>query len=45
MYNCAPLYFCLDLFGIGRVIVLDLLKLFNFQLESHVAQKVFDKDL
>jgi hypothetical protein len=42
MCNCAPGYFCLDLFSIFRVIALDLENVCNFQLVSHVTQKGFD---
>jgi hypothetical protein len=40
--SCAPGYFCVDIFSILRVIALDLVKIYNFPLVSHVAQKVFD---
>jgi hypothetical protein len=42
MCSCAPGYFHLDIYSIFRVIALDLLKFCNFQLVSHVTQKVFD---
>jgi hypothetical protein len=52
MCSCAPRYFRLDIFSIFRVIALDfsifrvialdLVKFCNFQLVSHVTQKVFD---
>jgi hypothetical protein len=42
MCSCAPGFFHLDIFSIFRVIALDLVKFCNFQLVSHVTQKVFD---
>jgi hypothetical protein len=39
MCSCAPGYFCVDIL---RVIALDLVKIYNFQLVSHVTQKVYD---
>jgi hypothetical protein len=42
MCSYAPGYPRLDLFSIFRVIALDLVKICNFELVSHVAQKVFD---
>jgi hypothetical protein len=42
MWMCAPGDSLVDLFCFVRVIALDLVKKFNFQLMSHVAQKVFD---
>jgi hypothetical protein len=44
MCSCAPRYFRLDLFGIFRVFALDLVKICNFQLVSHVTKKVFDQE-
>jgi hypothetical protein len=41
MCSCAPGYFRLDLLCIFRVFALDLVKICNFQLVSHVSQKVF----
>jgi hypothetical protein len=41
MCSCANGYFGVDLFSIFRVIALDLLKICNFQLVSHVTQKEF----
>jgi hypothetical protein len=40
--SCAPGYFRVDTFSIFRVIALDLVKICNFQLVSHVTQKGFD---
>jgi hypothetical protein len=42
MCSCALWYFRVDLFSIFRVIALGLVKICNFQLMSHVTQKVFD---
>jgi hypothetical protein len=42
MCSCAPAYFRVDIFGILRVIAIDLVKIYNFQHVSHVSQKVFD---
>jgi hypothetical protein len=42
MCSCANGYFGVDLFSIFRVIALDLLKICNFQLVSHITQKGFD---
>jgi uncharacterized protein with HEPN domain len=42
MWSCAPGYYCLDIFSIFRVIALELVKISNFQLVSHVTKKVFD---
>jgi hypothetical protein len=42
MCSCAPGYFRVDLFSIFRFIAFDLVKIFNFQLVSHVTQKGFD---
>jgi hypothetical protein len=42
MWSCASEVLLVDLFGFVRVIALDLLRIWNFQLVSHVAQKVFD---
>jgi hypothetical protein len=42
MCSCATGYFRLDIFSIFRVIALNLVKFCNFQLVSHVTQKVFD---
>jgi hypothetical protein len=42
MCSCAPGYFRVNLFSIFIVIALDLVKICNFQLSSHVKQKVFD---
>jgi hypothetical protein len=44
MCSCASGYFCVDIFSIlrVRVIALDLVKKYNFQLVLHVTQKVFD---
>jgi hypothetical protein len=42
MCSSAPGYFRVDTFSILRVIALDLVKISNFQLVSHVTQKVFD---
>jgi hypothetical protein len=39
---CAPGYFSVDIFSIFRVIAFDLVKIYNFQLVSHVKQKIFD---
>jgi hypothetical protein len=38
--SCAPGYFCQDVYNIFRVIAHDLVKICNFQLVSHVTQKV-----
>jgi hypothetical protein len=40
--SCAPGYFRLYIFSIFRVIAIDLVKFCNFQLVSHITQKVFD---
>jgi hypothetical protein len=45
MWSCAPGYFHVDIFSIFRVIALDLVKICNFQLVSHVTQKIFDLEL
>jgi hypothetical protein len=45
MCNHAPEYFRVDIFSIFRVIALDLVKMYNFQLVSQVTQKVFDVEL
>jgi hypothetical protein len=42
MCSCAPGYFCVDILSIFRVTVLELVKISNFQLVSHVTKKVFD---
>jgi hypothetical protein len=42
MCSCAPVYFRLDIFSIFRVIALDLVKFCNFQILSHLTQKLFD---
>jgi hypothetical protein len=42
IFGCAPVYFCVDLLSIYRVMALDLVKICNFQLVSHIVQKVFD---
>jgi hypothetical protein len=42
MWNWATGYFHVDIFSIFRGIALDLVKIYNFQLVSHVTQKVFD---
>jgi hypothetical protein len=42
MCSCAPVYLRLDIFSIFRVIALDLVKFYDFQLVSHVTQEVFD---
>jgi hypothetical protein len=42
MCSCAPGYFCVDIFSIFRVTALDLVKICNSQLVSHISQKVFD---
>ena len=39
MYSCAPGVLLLDQFSISRVIALDLVKIYTFQLVSHVASK------
>jgi hypothetical protein len=42
MWSCAPWYFHVDMCCIFRVIALDLVKIYNVQLVSHITQKVFD---
>jgi hypothetical protein len=42
MWSCAPGYFHVDIFSIFRVIALDLVKICNFQLVSHVTKRIFD---
>jgi hypothetical protein len=42
MFNCPSGYFRVNKFNMFRLIVVDLGKINNFQLVSHVAQKVFD---
>jgi hypothetical protein len=42
MCSCAPVYSRMDILSIFRVIALDLVKICNFQLVSHVTQKIFD---
>lgn len=42
MCNCAAGCFRVDWFSICRVIAHDLIKICNFHLVSHVAQKAFD---
>jgi hypothetical protein len=42
MCSCAPRYFRVDLFSIFRVIALDLVKICNFHLVSHVTQQRLD---
>jgi hypothetical protein len=42
MCSCAPVYFCVDLYSIFRVIALDVVQFCNFRLESHVTHKEFD---
>jgi hypothetical protein len=42
MCSCAPGYFRVDIFSSNEVIALDLVKICNFQLVTHVTQKVFD---
>jgi hypothetical protein len=42
MCSCAPGYFPVDIFSKFRVIALDLVKIYIFQLVSHIIKKVFD---
>jgi hypothetical protein len=42
MSSCAAGYFPMDIGSNFRVIALDLVKIHNFQLVSHVSQKAFD---
>lgn len=40
MFSCAPGVLCVDLFSIGRVISLDLVKILNFQLVTHSSKSI-----
>jgi hypothetical protein len=42
MGSCEPWYFHVDMFSNFRVIALDFVKIYDFQLVSHVTQKEFD---
>jgi hypothetical protein len=42
MCSCAPGYYRVDLLRICRVIALALVQICNFQIVSHVTQKIFD---